>query len=370
MHDIKIYGEVVPFQDQLDGWVNLTGIQHQLKEANGQDIRVRINCVGGDVEEGFAIYSELRRYAKENNAKVITLAEGRCASIATVIFLAGDERITTEYTAPFVHNAWTYVEGDAKQLLRLAVDLEVCNKQIAEHYEKHTDLTYEEARALMDAETSITPEECVALRFATSVESVLRPLALKKLMNTKLNIKMTKKEDKKKSGFLAKVRALFSNKIVFDADNVEVDFFELIDEDTISLGDLATIDGNPAEGSILMATGETFVFTAGELTEIVDAEEEEDEEENEDPETMAALQAKVVELEGLLETAAAKYNKAKSSIKDLKSTLGTKEAALANFEALKSKYSAANKKENKKENSKPADKFGAAIDSIVKSKKQ
>lgn len=369
MFDVKIYGEVVPFQDIWEGCVNLTGVQAQLKEAKGQDLRVRINCVGGDVEEGFAIYSELRRYAKENDAKITTLAEGRCASIATVIFLAGDERITTEYTAPFVHNAWTYVEGDAKQLLRLAVDLEECNKQIADHYTKHTDLTYDEARALMEAETSITPEECVALRFATSIEEVLRPVALQKIMNTKSIIKMAKTEkteNKKKSGIFAKIKALFSNKIVFDADNVEVDFYELTEEETISIGDMATIDGNPAEGSVLMATGETFVFSAGELTEIVDAEDD-----NADAETVENLQAKVVELESLLETAAAKYNKAKSSIKDLKADLANKSEALANFEKLKGKYSDANnKKENKKGDTKPADKFGAAIDSIVKSKKQ
>lgn len=89
--EIKIYGEIVPFQDSWiaeSGYCNLSFVQRQLSEANGQDVTVRINSFGGDVDEGFAIYSELRRYAKENNAEVTTLAEGRCASIATVIFLA------------------------------------------------------------------------------------------------------------------------------------------------------------------------------------------------------------------------------------------------------------------------------------------
>ena len=128
--DIKIYGEIVPFQDTWiidNGYCNLTHVQKQLKEAEGQDVTVNINSFGGDVEEGFAIYTELRKYAKDNDAKITTRAVGRCASIATVIFLAGDKRVLTEYVEPFVHNAWTYTMGDSKQIQKVAADLEKCN---------------------------------------------------------------------------------------------------------------------------------------------------------------------------------------------------------------------------------------------------
>jgi ATP-dependent protease ClpP protease subunit len=359
MVDIKIYGEVVPFQDIWHGLINLSSVQEQLLAAKGADIRVRINCVGGDVDEGFAIYSELRRYAKEHDAKVTTLAEGRCASIATVIFLAGDERITTEYTQPFVHNAWTYLEGDAKQVMRIAVDLEACNKQIAEHYAKHTDLTYEEARELMDQETSISPEECVAIRFATSIEEVMRPVALRKRVQLNTN-KMAKTE---KKSFFAKMKALFSNKILFDANNAEVDFYELADDETVAVGDLATIDGTDAEGSVVMATGETFVFEAGVLTEIIPAG---DEDEDEDGADTMALQAKVDELEALLSTASEKYNKAKAKIVALKADVEAKEGVIANFKAAQSRYAPERKKENKKPDAGKGNKFDKAIAALSK----
>src|SRR6476620_9063686 len=122
MHEIKIYGEIVPFEEQwiIDqgGYVNLSVIQEQLLKANGKDIKVRIRSMGGDVQTGFDIYNELRRYAKENNAKITTLGEGFVASIATIFFLAGDERILTESTNPFIHNAWCYAVGDSKEILR------------------------------------------------------------------------------------------------------------------------------------------------------------------------------------------------------------------------------------------------------------
>jgi len=85
--EIKLYGEVVPFADlQKEGFVNLAYLQKELQKAGGKDVKIRINSVGGYVDEGFAMYSELRRYASENNAKITTLAEGRCASITTIFF--------------------------------------------------------------------------------------------------------------------------------------------------------------------------------------------------------------------------------------------------------------------------------------------
>ncbi len=335
MHEVKIYGEIVPFEEQwiIDqgGYVNLSSIQEQLSKADGKDIKVRIRSMGGDVQTGFDIYNELRRYAKDNGAKVQTLGEGFVASIATVIFLAGDERILTENTQPFVHNAWTYSEGDSKELLRVAANLEECNQRIAGHYALHTDLTKDEALELMKNETSITPEEAKVMRFATAIETVLRPVALKrfstknlvsmddidfidmmiphhesaikmandfdgKIKNEELkkiieNIKTSQakeieqmkkikeestnnklnKMNKKTEAVLNKVAKFFgsfSNKLVTSADGKELDFYELADDAVIEVGAKAYYDGMDADGSFIMPDGETYVFVAGELTEI------------------------------------------------------------------------------------------------------
>ena len=340
MHEIKIYGEIVPFEEQwiIDqgGFYNLSALQQSLKEAKGKDIKVRIRSFGGDVETGFTMYNELRRYAKDNKAKVTTLGEGQVASIATVIFLAGDERILTGHTEPFVHNAWTYSEGDSKTLVRVAAELEKCNNMIADHYALHTDLTRDEALELMNNDTSITAEEAVTIRFATSIEEVLRPVALKrfstknlvsmgdvdfidmmiphheaaikmandfdgKIKNEELkkiieNIKTSQAKEieqmkkikeestntnnnkmNKKTQTLynkvAKFLGQFSNKVVTTADGKELDFYELEDDAVIAVGDKAYFDGMDADGSFIMPDGETYVLVAGELTEIKNAED-------------------------------------------------------------------------------------------------
>lgn len=271
MHEIKIYGEIVPFEEQWiinqGGFYNLTCLQNALKEADGKDIKVRIRSFGGDVETGFTMYNELRRYAKENKAKVTTLGEGQVASIATVIFLAGDERILTGHTEPFVHNAWTYSEGDSKTLIRVATELEKCNNMIADHYALHTDLTRDEALELMNNDTSITAEEAVTIRFATSIEEVLRPVALKRFSTNTNNNKMNKKTQSVLNKF-AKLFTSFSNKVISTADGKELDFYELEEEAVVKVGDKAYYDGMDADGSFIMPDGETYVFIVGELTEI------------------------------------------------------------------------------------------------------
>lgn len=275
MHEIKIYGEIIPFEDawimEKGGYSNLTSLQAALKEANGADVRVRINSCGGDVDTGFAMYAELRRYAKENNAKVETFGEARVASIATVIFLAGDSRVLTEHTEPFVHNAWCYAIGDSKQIMRLAVDLEKCNKKIAQHYAIHTDLSEEEALALMEAETSITTAEAKEMRFATEIEEVFRPAALQRFNTNKptnMNQNPKTKNILNKAMEFLKSFAPTLNKVVDTADEMQLDFYELEEDAVIEVGAKAKVEGKNAEGEYVMKSGETYVFVDGELTEI------------------------------------------------------------------------------------------------------
>ena len=318
MHEIKIYGEIIPFEDDWfgTGYVNLSNVQNQLSEADGKDIYVKLRSFGGDVETGFSIYNELRRYAKDNDAKITILGEGQVASIATVIFLAGDERILTGHTEPFVHNAWTYTEGDSKKLQRVALELNQCNEKIADHYVLHTDLTKEEALALMENETSITAEEAVKMRFATSIEEVLRPVALKRFSINKNDDKMNKQS---KSLIDRAVNFLkgFSNKVAETAEGKELDFYELEDSGVIEVGVKAYFDGADAEGSYVMLSGETYVFVAGELTEIIPAEDE------------MSLEDAKAEIAALTEQLEAMTNKAV----DLDTQNKEKDVLIANFKA-------------------------------------
>lgn len=308
MFEVKIYGEIINLEGleivKQGGYCNLSSVQEQLSKASGKPVRVRINSIGGDVDTGFAIYHELRRYAKKNKVKIETFGEANVSSIATVIFLAGDSRILTESTSPFVHNAWTYGEGDGVVMRTIADNLERASEMIAKHYETHTDLSYEEAREFMDGNTYITPKEAENMRFATGIEEVLRPKAMLKF-NTKINKKSSNVMSAKKAkGILAKAITFLAGikaKIVTTADETELDFYDLADDDTISVGDMANVNDEPAEGEHVLKDGQTYVFAAGELTEIIEADEDEEEEASAlSNEEIVALQNHNKELEDTL----------------------------------------------------------------------
>lgn len=347
MHEIKIYGEIVPFEEQwiIDqgGYVNLSTVQEQLAKAEGKDIKVRVRSMGGDVQTGFDIYNELRRYAKDNNAKVETLGEGFVCSIATVIFLAGDKRVLTDSTHPFVHNAWTYTwDGmDSKKFQRIADDLAKCDQRIAEHYALHTDLTVDEALALMNNDTSIEPEEAKRIRFATDIEEVLRPVALKRFSNINKNNMSHKTKRltfyaKKTLGMtnnksLAPSKVMMQDKVVTSSDGKELDFYELADDAVIKVGDKAYYDGMDADGSFIMPDGETYVFVAGELTEIQseDVTDTNAEDLAEAENTITALMEKVTELS--------------NTVSELQASNSTKDAIIEGYKAS-SKPAPANSK--------------------------
>lgn len=163
---ITIYGDITSWP-WLESDVSSHNLSKQLEALNDVDeINVYINSYGGEVAEGIAIYNALRRH----KAKVRTICDGFACSIASVIFMAGDERVMNEASMLMIHNAWTYAEGNAAQLRKQAEDLEKITQLSIEAYKAHSSLKEDEITALMDAETWILPSEALEYGFATAVE--------------------------------------------------------------------------------------------------------------------------------------------------------------------------------------------------------
>lgn len=163
---VNIYGDITSFP-RLENDVAAYSLVRQLDELTDVDeIDVYINSYGGEVAEGLAIYNALRRH----KAKVTTHCEGFACSIASVIFMAGDERIMNESSLLMIHNAWTFADGNAEQLRKQADDLDKITAASVTAYKAHSTLSEEEIKALMDAESWILPEEALEYGFATSIE--------------------------------------------------------------------------------------------------------------------------------------------------------------------------------------------------------
>lgn len=134
------------------------------------EITVHINSMGGEVAQGVAIYNAL----KASKAHVTTVCEGFACSIASVIFMAGDERVMRNASLLMVHEAWMGAQGNAKDLRKAADDLETITELSKRAYMEHAtdELTRERLDQLMADETWILPEQALEWGFATSVEQV------------------------------------------------------------------------------------------------------------------------------------------------------------------------------------------------------
>ena len=168
--DLYIYGYVE--SDWYNWWGDLqrseTSANHfraeLSKHPNATQINIYINSNGGSVFEGTAIYNQLRRHPAHKTVYV----DGFACSIASVIAMAGDTVIMPRNTMMMVHNMLMGVFGNAAELRKAADDLDDINAAGRQAYLSKSagKITEEQLIALMDAETWLTAEQCIAYGFA------------------------------------------------------------------------------------------------------------------------------------------------------------------------------------------------------------
>lgn len=164
--DIYIYGDVtsVPVEDNDVSAYSLVQDINGLKDVDR--INVYINSYGGEVGEGLAIYNALKRHP----AKVCTYCDGFAASIASVIFCAGDERYMYPASFLMIHNVWISTAGNADELRKGADNLDKLSEgAVSVYLTVLKNATEKELRDMLAAETWLTPQEALQYGFATQV---------------------------------------------------------------------------------------------------------------------------------------------------------------------------------------------------------
>lgn len=112
--EILIYEEI-GYNWWTGGGVTASSVQNQIENAikNGAtEILVRINCIGGSVLEGIAIYNALAK----NSDIVTTINEGVAYSMGAVIAMAGKKRKAYKNSTFMFHNVSGGVWGNAKDI--------------------------------------------------------------------------------------------------------------------------------------------------------------------------------------------------------------------------------------------------------------
>lgn len=162
---LTIFGDITSWEC-FENDVSSYTLSKQLEEMTDVNtIHVRINSYGGEVAEGLAIYNAL----KNHKATVKTYCYGFACSIASVIFMAGDERLMSTASLLMIHNAWTWASGNAAELRKQADDLDKITRASINAYMQKVSITEEELKALLDAESWLEYNEAIEKGFATGV---------------------------------------------------------------------------------------------------------------------------------------------------------------------------------------------------------
>jgi ATP-dependent Clp protease, protease subunit len=163
----------------------------ELKGIAQTKVRVLISSVGGSVMEAFAIFNGLRLSGKEIEVYVLSVA----ASAASYIAMAGDKIVMPKNTMMFLHNPRNGVYGDAAAMREAAEVLDKWTAIMTATYMKRWKGEPSALTEVLDAESFLTADECLAYGFCdevvdeiavtATVDAAMLPPALRERFGTK-----------------------------------------------------------------------------------------------------------------------------------------------------------------------------------------
>ena len=136
-----------------------------LDDANGQDIILEINSPGGYVNAGSEIYTKVREYSGNVEAKIV----GQACSAASWIALAANKVIISPTAQMMIHRASIAAAGNVDDLTSAINALDEMDRAYVDLYSKRTGKKPEEIYQLMANTTWMNAKTAVANGFADEV---------------------------------------------------------------------------------------------------------------------------------------------------------------------------------------------------------
>lgn len=169
--EVLIYDEIG--QSFWGDSVDAKTFKQNIDQLDATHIVVRVDSPGGDIFDGIAIMNAL----KNHPAKVTAYVDGLAASAASIITTGADEVIMSEGSQMMIHDAWSWIEGDANAIRKKADLLDKISNDMAEIYARKAGTPAEEWREAMQEETWFTAKEAVAVGLADrhDVETTVEP---------------------------------------------------------------------------------------------------------------------------------------------------------------------------------------------------
>jgi ATP-dependent Clp protease protease subunit len=153
--EIYIYDTIG--KDWYGGGVDAKQVIDALDGLGGKRAVVRINSPGGTADEGIAIYNALKRYP----GGVDTIVDALAASAASVVALAGENRLTAPGARWMIHRAMTVAVGNAMDMQKAAETLATYDASLVEIYAQYIPQDPSKIMDMLTAETWFSANDAV-----------------------------------------------------------------------------------------------------------------------------------------------------------------------------------------------------------------
>lgn len=136
-----------------------------------KEVTILINSPGGDAKSGLAVYDFIRMM----RSPVRTVCTGLAASMASLIFLAGDKREMLPHTEIMMHDPY-YGSGTIKgakidQLQKMLDDIKELRDDIARIISERTGIELSEVYKITAKDSFFKAKEALNLGIATNIIS-------------------------------------------------------------------------------------------------------------------------------------------------------------------------------------------------------
>lgn len=118
--------------DTIGDWgVTAQDFVNELRTITSPSMALHVNCYGGEIFDGLAIYESLRQHA----SKVTAYVDGVAASAASFIVQAADTRVMGRNARMMIHDGHGLVLGNAADMREMASLLDDLSDNIASIYQ-------------------------------------------------------------------------------------------------------------------------------------------------------------------------------------------------------------------------------------------
>lgn len=280
--------------------VDLVDIISQVNKFRNADEYVAfINSPGGLYDLGYEMYNYLKSLGKP----ITTIIDKDCASIATVVALAGDagKRFIIAGSIPMIHNPWVNEQGDANHLSNVVDSLRNAEDDMLSFYSEQTGTSEAGLQPLMQAEAVLNAQQYVDLGFCDKIITQEEANTLGAVASTVnackrvaiFNHKSTKKIKMSKTKNLSEDIKAFLKGLGITVGGIKALDLTTIDGKKVNIakdaadpkpdmpqvGDAVTVDGAQAPNAVLtMPDNSVIELDANSAIESIEASQEESQE--------------------------------------------------------------------------------------------